>query len=187
MTSASKDPLVWIDCEMTGLDAETESIMSVACFVTDHDLNLLDENGYEATIHHSKERLEAMDEWCVKHHGDSGLTRACIASSTSAEEAAVGLLAYIKTHVSRPRTALLAGNSVHADKSFLVKGPWAGVVGWLHYRILDVSAIKEAARRWAGAEVLGRVPRKLLRHEARADVLESIEEARFYRDAFFRR
>lgn len=170
---------------MTGLDTEKDTIMSLAAFVTDADLNLLDEQGYEAIIHHNQEQLDAMGEWCTQHHGQSGLTQQCLDSKTTAEEAAEGLLAYIKTYVPERRTGLLAGNSVHADKSFLVKLPYKVVTDHLHYRILDVSTIKEAARRWAPKDVLKRIPRKQMLHEARADILESIEEARFYRETFF--
>ncbi|KAH9871876.1 hypothetical protein J1614_006134 [Plenodomus biglobosus] len=185
MASVSKSPLVWIDCEMTGLDTNNDTIMSLAVFVTDADLNLLDEEGYEAVIHHSKEQLDRMGEWCVRHHGQSGLTQSCIDSTTTAEEAAEGLLAYIKKYVPERRTGLLSGNSVHADKSFLVLPPYNIVTDHLHYRILDVSSIKEAARRWAPKEVLKKIPRKQMLHEARADILESIEEARYYREVFF--
>lgn len=172
---------------MTGLDTDTDTIMSLAAFVTDADLKILDEEGYEAIIHHSQEELDRMGEWCTKHHGQSGLTQSCLDSSTTAEEAAEGLLRYIKKYVPEGRTALLAGNSVHADKSFLVKPPYNAITEHLHYRILDVSSIKEAARRWAPKDALKRIPRKQMLHEARADILESIEEARFYREAFFLR
>ncbi|KAF1974823.1 oligoribonuclease-like protein [Bimuria novae-zelandiae CBS 107.79] len=182
---ASKDPLVWIDCEMTGLDPEKETILSLACFVTDHNLNLLDKYGYEAIVHHSKEDLDRMGEWCTRHHGQSGLTEACIKSTTTAEQAADGLLQYINKYVPTRQTGLLAGNSIHADKSFLVKAPYNVVTDYLHYRILDVSSIKEAARRWASPEILEKIPKKQMLHEARADILESIEEAKFYRKAFF--
>ncbi|PVI07383.1 oligoribonuclease-like protein [Periconia macrospinosa] len=170
---------------MTGLDSENETIMSIACFVTDYNLNVLDEDGFEVVIGHSKEQLDQMGEWCTKHHGESGLTQACIDSTTTPEEAAQGLLQYIKKHVPKPRKALLAGNSVHADKSFLVKSPYNVVIDHLHYRIFDVSSIKEAARRWASQDTIERIPRKKNLHEARADILESIAEARFYREAFF--
>ena len=170
---------------MTGLDTANDTIMSLAAFVTDADLNILDEAGYEAIIHHDKEQLDSMGEWCTRHHGQSGLTQACIDSTTTAEEAAEGLLAYIKKYVPEHRTGLLAGNSVHADKAFLVKQPYKVVTDHLHYRILDVSSIKEAARRWAPKSTLEKIPRKQMLHEARADILESIEEARYYREAFF--
>ncbi|KAK4493833.1 hypothetical protein PRZ48_015018 [Zasmidium cellare] len=183
--SRSHDPLVWIDCEMTGLNTETDTILSLACFITDAQLNLLEPNGYEAVIHHSQSQLDAMGEWCTAHHAASGLTEACLNSKTTAEQAAGELLAYIKTYVPERKRALLAGNTVHADKGFLVKEPWNDVVRWLHHRILDVSAIKEAARRWSGEEVLKATPRKAGKHEAKADILESIEEARFYKKALF--
>jgi oligoribonuclease len=170
---------------MTGLDVEHDTIMSLAVFVTDADLVLFDEAGFEAVIQHSREQLDRMGEWCTKHHGDSGLTQACLDSTTTAKQAAEGLLDYIKKYVPERRTGLLAGNSVHADKSFLVQPPYKVVTDHLHYRILDVSSIKEAARRWAPKGVLKRIPRKKLLHEARADILESIEEARFYRETFF--
>ncbi|KAH7138905.1 oligoribonuclease-like protein [Dendryphion nanum] len=156
----SKDPLVWIDCEMTGLDTDSDTIMSLACFITDHNLNILDDTGYEAVIHHSKEQLDRMGDWCTKHHGASGLTQACIDSTTTPNEAAEGLLQYIKQFVPKARTALLSGNSVHADRSFLVKAPYNKVIDHLHYRILDVSSIKEAARRWVPEDILKKAPKK---------------------------
>ncbi|CZT16040.1 probable REX2-putative 3`-5` exonuclease [Ramularia collo-cygni] len=183
--SRSRQPLAWIDCEMTGLDVENDSIMSLACFVTDYELNVLDETGYEAVIHHSQEQLDKMGEWCTSHHGDSGLTAACLASTTTADQAATELLAYIQQFAPERKRALLAGNTVHADKSFLVKEPWRKVVRHLHHRILDVSAIKEAAKRWAPEPIIKQSPQKAGLHEAKADILESIEEARFYRRVFF--
>lgn len=183
--SRSTDPLVWIDCEMTGLDTSTDTIMSLACFVTDHELNLLDETGYEAVIGHGQSQMDAMGDWCRQHHGDSGLTQACLDSTTTAEDAALELLRYVQRFVPERRRALLAGNTVHADKAFLSLEPWSKVVRHLHHRILDVSAIKEAARRWAPEEVLKKSPQKAGRHEAKADILESIAEAKYYRDVFF--
>ncbi|KAF2145161.1 uncharacterized protein K452DRAFT_244859 [Aplosporella prunicola CBS 121167] len=184
--SVSREPLVWIDCEMTGLDYENDSILSIACFVTDYDLNVLDEEGYEVVIHHDKALLDKMDEWCTKHHEASGLTKAAMTSSTTHEQAAEGLLAYIKRFVPERKKALLAGNTVHADRAFLRRPPYQMVTKHLHHRILDVSALKEAARRWAPKEVLKKTPRKLALHEARQDILESIAEAKFYRDVFFK-
>jgi oligoribonuclease len=159
--------------------------MSLAAFVTDADLNILDERGFEAIIHHEKGQLDQMGDWCTRHHGDSGLTQACLDSTTTAEVAAEGLLQYIKKFAPERRTALIAGNSIHADRGFLVLQPYKPIIDHLHYRIFDVSSIKEAARRWAPKETLKRIPRKQMLHEARADILESIEEARFYREAFF--
>lgn len=183
--SRSTEPLVWIDCEMTGLNTEADTIMSLACFITDASLNLLDDTGFEATIHHSQDQLDAMGEWCRSHHGASGLSDACLISATTAEEAAEGLLAYIQRFVPDRRRALLAGNTVHADKAFLVKEPWRKIIRHLHHRILDVSAIKEAARRWAPDDALKGSPQKAGKHEAKADILESIEEAKYYRRVYF--
>ena len=171
---------------MTGLDAENDTIMSLACFITDHKLNLLDEQGYEVIVQHGQDQMDAMGEWCRQHHGASGLTQACLQSTTSAQVAAEELFAYILRHIPDRRKALLAGNTVHADKAFLIKEPWFKVIKHLHHRILDVSAIKEAARRWAPEDVLKKSPQKAGKHEAKADILESIEEARFYRDVFFK-
>ena len=183
--SRSKDPLVWIDCEMTGLDPSKDTIMSLACFITDYELNVADGKGYEAVIQHSQEQMDAMGDWCKDHHGASGLTQSCLESSTTAETAAHELLEYVQRHAPQRRRALLAGNTVHADKAFLVNEPWTKVMRHLHHRIMDVSAIKEAARRWAAEDVLKKSPQKAGKHEAKADILESIEEAKYYKQVFF--
>lgn len=173
--------------QMTGLDPDTEEIIEIFCLITTGDLQPMDETGYHAVVHFPASRLELMDEWCTRTHGDSGLTAAVLASPTTPEEAADGLYRYIAKFVPERRKALLAGNSVHADRAFLRKGPYAKVIDHLHYRLLDVSAIKEAGRRWAPRNVINGVPSKKGRHKARDDILESIEEARYYRDNIFRR
>ncbi|KAI5198909.1 ribonuclease H-like protein [Aureobasidium subglaciale] len=183
--SRSKHPLVWIDCEMTGLDLAKDTVMSLCCFVTDAQLNLLDDKGYEAVIHHTQEQLDAMGEWCTNQHGKTGLTAQCLASEKDAETVSKELLEYIQKYCPERKKALLAGNTVHADRAFLVQQPYTPVMKWLHHRILDVSAIKEAAKRWAPVDVLKKSPGKQGLHEARADILESIEEARYYRRVFF--
>ena len=165
---------------MTGLDPSTESILSLACFVTDAQLNKLEPDGFEATIHHSQQRLDQMDEWCTRTHGESGLTAACVSSTTTAEKAVEDLLAYMRGLVPEAGIALLAGNSIHADKSFLVKPPYNQIVQQLHYRLFDVSTIKEAMRRWAPESSLRKAPKKQNKHTAREDIEESIEEAKYY-------
>ncbi|KAL9016539.1 MAG: hypothetical protein Q9185_006116 [Variospora sp. 1 TL-2023] len=170
---------------MTGLDVDKDKIISVCCFITNGQLDLVDDQGWEAVVHLDKSRLDAMDEWCISTHGKSGLTTASIASSTTAEQAAEGLLAYIEKYIPRSRTGVLAGNSVHADKAFLRQPPFDCVHRHLHYRIFDVSTIHEAAKRWAPLEILNQAPLKQGLHQAREDILESIAEARFYRDVFF--
>lgn len=176
-------PLSW---QMTGLDPSTDSILSLACFVTDAQLTKLEPNGFEAIIHHDQRRLDQMDAWCTRTHGESGLTAACIASTITAEQAGERLLAYIRQLVPHKSMALLAGNSIHADKSFLMKPPYKQVINHLHYRLFDVSAIKEALRRWAPSSVLEKAPLKQNKHTAKEDIEESIEEARYYRGLFER-
>lgn len=173
--------------QMTGLDPETDKIIELCCFITDSNLNLLDTNGFEATIHQPKEVMDSMNQWCIDHHGASGLTRAVLESTTTAEEAAQGLLAYIQKYIPQERIGVLAGNSVHADKAFLVRGVYKPVMDWLHYRIMDVSTLKEAARRWGSDEMLEGVPKKKYSHTAKDDILESIEEMKYYRKQLFGR
>jgi oligoribonuclease len=170
---------------MTGLDIENDHIIEIFCLITDGDLNLVEPEGWGAVIHVPHERMALMDPWCTKTHGESGLTAAVSRSTTTPQEAADGMLAYIKKYIPRPRTALLAGNSVHVDRNFLQRGPYKDVIDHLHYRIFDVSTIKEAARRWSSDDVFGRVPAKQCLHQARDDILESIAEARYYRDIIF--
>lgn len=171
---------------MTGLDPDKDEIIEVFCLVTDGQLNLLDPDGWGTVVHQPQSRMDQMDEWCTTTHGESGLTAAVVASAVDPQQAADGLLAYIQRHVPSPRRALLAGNSVHADKAFLARGPYRKVVEHLHYRILDVSSLKEAARRWSPPAVAAGAPRKKTLHQAKDDILESIEEARYYKDAIFR-
>lgn len=177
----STDPLVWIDCEMTGLDPTKDTILSISCYITNHLLELTEPKGYHAIISTPASSLSAMSDWCIKTHTATGLVAACQSSSAiSASQAASELLTYIQRYITEPRVALLAGNSVHADKMFLMREPWTSVLEWLHYRILDVSAIKEAVRRWGSESVLEGAPRKKLCHSADEDIQESLEEARYY-------
>lgn len=172
---------------MTGLDPDTDVIIEIFCIITNGDLDVVDEQGWGATIHQTKERMDMMDDWCTKTHRDSGLTAAVIASGTSPQQAADDLIEYIKKYVPESKRALLAGNSIHADKAFLRKEPYKKVIDHLHHRILDVSTIKEAAIRWSSLDVLAGVPMKKGLHQAKKDILESIEEAKYYREAIFKR
>lgn len=169
---------------MTGLNPDTEEILEIYCILTTGNLDIIDPEGFHAVIHWPASRLDQMDEWCTNTHGKSGLTAAVIASDTTPAQAAEGLYRYITKFIPKPRTALLAGNSVHADRAFLRQEPYDKVMEHLHYRILDVSSIKEAARRWS-PQLLSRAPAKKGSHKARDDILESIEEARYYREAIF--
>jgi oligoribonuclease len=172
---------------MTGLDIDHDVIIEIACFVTDFELKLLEPEGYRAVIHQSKEVMDSMGEWCTRTHEASGLTAAVLSSTTTPDQAAVDLLSYVKRYAPEPQKALLAGNSIHADQAFLRKRPYDKLINHLHHRVLDVSAIKEAARRWAPENILEQSPQKAGSHTAREDILESIAEARFYRSVFFRK
>jgi oligoribonuclease len=165
---------------MTGLNPRTDSILSLSCLLTTASLQLLDPKGFHTTIHHPASTLSAMSPWCLTTHTATGLVSACSASTTSAPTAAAALLAYIESHIPEQGVALLAGNSIHMDRAFLSYEPWDRVLAHLHYRVLDVSSIKEAVRRWAPDRVVGAVPRKVGAHTAEGDVLESLEEVRFY-------
>ncbi|KAH8598697.1 ribonuclease H-like domain-containing protein [Bisporella sp. PMI_857] len=180
-------PLIWIDCEMTGLDRDNDVIIEIFCLITNGNLELLDEEGWGCVVHQSQETMDKMGEWCTKTHGASGLTAKVLASTTSPEEAASGLLSYITKYVPEPKRALLAGNSVHADQAFLYKLPYRKVLEHLHHRIMDVSTLKEVARRWSSLDVNLGIPQKKGLHRAKEDILESIEEARYYKEAIFQR
>lgn len=171
---------------MSGLNLETDCLLQIACYITDHDMNVLEPKGFEAVIHREKSVLDAMDEWCTNTHGKTGLTQRVLESENTVSEVESKLLEYIKKHVPEPRKALLAGNSVHADKNFLMK-EMPRIIEWLHYRILDVSTVKEGARRWCSDKVLRNIPKKLETHEARQDILESIEEMKYWKQTLFQK
>lgn len=171
---------------MTGLDPDREEIIEIFCVITTGTLEVVDEAGWGVVVHQTKERMDQMDDWCTNTHEKSGLTAAVLSSQVTPEQAADGLLAYIKKHVPE-RGALLAGNSVHADRGFLRKEPYAKVVDYLHHRILDVSSLKEAAKRWCPEEVQRNAPAKQGLHQAKEDILESIAEARYYKQVIFQK
>ncbi|KAI0152070.1 ribonuclease H-like protein [Hypoxylon sp. NC0597] len=169
---------------MTGLDPDQDEIIEIFCIITTGTLDVVDENGWGTVVHQSQERMDKMDDWCTRVHGNSGLTAAVVASSVTPEQAADELLAYIKKYVPE-QGALLAGNSVHADRAFLRKEPYKKVIDYLNHRILDVSAIKEAARRWCPRNIIRNAPTKQGLHQAKEDILESIAEARYYKEVIF--
>ncbi|KAK1230478.1 Phosphatidylinositol 3,4,5-trisphosphate-dependent Rac exchanger 2 protein [Marasmius sp. AFHP31] len=141
-------PMVWIDCEMTGLDPEADKIMEIAVLITNGNMELVDE-GIEYVIKLDKQQLDGMGEWCTKQHGESGLTKACLSSPFTKGYVQNAVLSYIKKWVPNERTGVLAGNSVHMDRVFLMK-EMPEVVDWLHYRYLNPSYLhnsREADRR----------------------------------------
>ncbi|GIL64900.1 hypothetical protein Vafri_18738 [Volvox africanus] len=177
-----RNPLVWVDLEMTGLDVERDTIIEVACIITDGDLSN-EVLGPDTAIHADDSVLDAMNEWCKEHHGKSGLTQRVRESRVTMAEAEEALLAFISEHTCE-NMAQLAGSSVHVDRMFMLKH-MPRVVAYLNYRIVDVSSIKELARRWF-PKAYRSAPRKKLAHTALSDIRESIEELRYYRKAVFK-
>jgi len=179
----SAGPLVWIDCEMTGLDPHKDKIMEIAVLITNGNLDLVDD-GIEFVIKTDKQYLDGMDEWCTTQHGSSGLTEACLNSPHSMEFVEQSVLAYIQKWIPTHKVGVLAGSSVHADRSFLVE-EMPQVVDWLHYRIVDVSSIKELVRRWYP---LRKPPKSVYwkgNHRALGDIKGSIRELKWYRENIF--
>ncbi|XP_076035028.1 putative oligoribonuclease [Oratosquilla oratoria] len=174
--------LVWVDLEMTGLDVSKEKIMEAAVLITDSKLEVVAE-GPNIIIHVDNETLDSMDNWCKTHHGESGLTEGCRKSKITLEAAEDQLLQFVVQHTDKGK-APLAGNSVHADKKFLDKY-MPKLMKHLHYRIVDVSTIKELCRRWYPAEFEG-APKKKLAHRALDDIKESIAEMKYYKETIFK-
>lgn len=175
------DRLVWIDCEMTGLDLGADALIEVAALVTDFELNVLGE-GVDVIIKPSQESLDQMVEFVRSMHEKSGLLDE-LASGTTLAEAEEQVLAYIKEHCADGSRPPLAGNTVATDRSFLARD-MPGLESFLHYRIVDVSSIKELSRRWYPRAYFA-APTKRGNHRALADIQESIEELRYYREAVF--
>lgn len=176
-TNDYKDGLVWIDCEMTGLDLHKDCLIEVAVIITDAQLNPVDE-GIDLIIKPTPEALANMNDFVRNMHTTSGLLEE-LDSGLSLEEATRQVLEYVKARVPGPRKALLAGNSVGTDKAFLEK-EMPELIDFLHYRIIDVSSVKELARRWY-PRTFYNAPTKDGGHRALADITESIMELRYYK------
>jgi len=175
------DRLVWIDCEMTGLDVERDALIEIACLVTDAELNLLDE-GIDLIIKPPAEALDQMSDVVRDMHTTSGLL-ADLPRGITLAEAGEGVLAYVRQHVSEPRKVPLCGNSIATDRWFIARD-MPELDAFLHYRMVDVSSIKELARRWY-PRVYFASPIKHGGHRALADITESVQELRYYREALF--
>lgn len=175
------DRLVWIDLEMTGLDPSHDEICEIACIVTDGELNELDE-GITLVVKPSDAPLATMDEVVVKMHHDSGLIHE-IPDGTTVEDAQAKVLAYVTQHVPEARRAPLAGSSVYVDRGFLARYMPA-LDAHLHYRLVDVSSVKEITKRWY-PRVFFQTPEKTGNHRALGDIRDSIAELRYYREAVF--
>ncbi|MEX0429427.1 oligoribonuclease [Nocardioides sp. DS6] len=175
------DRLVWIDCEMTGLDLEKDALIEVAALVTDFDLNVLGE-GVDIVIKPPAEAITQMDDFVREMHTKSALLPELEHGVTLAE-AEQQVMAYVLEHCAPESRPPLGGNTVATDRSFLARD-MPGLEGFLHYRNVDVSSIKELARRWFPRAYF-QAPAKRGNHRALADIQESIEELRYYREAVF--
>ncbi|MBD3688892.1 oligoribonuclease [Nanchangia anserum] len=180
--TAAKDALVWIDCEMTGLDLDRDCLVEVAVIVTDAQLNLLDD-GIDLIIAPLPGALENMNDFVTKMHTDSGLLDAIAEGGLDLAEAERRILDYVKGFIPEARKGLIAGNSIGTDKMFLEKYMPA-LMEHLHYRVIDVSSVKELAKRWF-PRTFYHAPAKHGGHRALADIRESIQELRYYRDVLF--
>lgn len=175
------DLLVWIDLEMTGLDPERERIIEVATLITDNNLNLIAE-GPVLAVHQPDSLLDAMDEWCTRTHGESGLTERVQQSRIGTAEAERQTLEFLKQYVA-PGSSPICGNSVHQDRRFLER-EMPELLTFFHYRNLDVSTVKELAKRWNPGAMAGFNKQNV--HLAMEDIKESIAELAHYRNTFLR-
>jgi oligoribonuclease len=173
--------LLWLDMEMTGLSPETDRIIELAIVVTDADLNTVAE-GPVLVVHQPDEVMNAMDSWNKGTHGKSGLIDRVKASQLTEADAEAQMLEFVKQHVP-PRTSPMCGNSICQDRRFMARS-MPQLEAFFHYRNLDVSTLKELAKRWRPG--LCETFKKSNKHEALADIYESIDELKFYRENFIR-
>ncbi|AXH95946.1 oligoribonuclease [Ornithinimicrobium avium] len=179
--SVTDERIVWIDCEMTGLDTQDDALVEVACLVTDAELNVLGE-GVDVVIRPPQEALEQMGDFVREMHTRSGLLPE-LESGITLQDAQARVLAYVREHVPEGRRAPLGGNTVSTDRVFLARD-MPELEAHLHYRIIDVSSVKELARRWYPRAYFASPP-KTGGHRALGDILDSIAELRYYREAVF--
>ena len=182
MVRIVNERLVWVDCEMTGLNVRTDKLIEIAALVTDSDLNILGD-GIDVVIHASDEDLAAMPEVVVAMHAKSGLTDRVRESTVTVEQAEQMVLGYIREHVPEANVAPLAGNSIATDRGFISRDMPA-LESHLHYRMIDVSSIKELCRRWYPRIYFGQPPKEMT-HRALTDITESIRELAYYRATAF--
>jgi oligoribonuclease len=173
-------PLVWIDLEMSGLDPDTCAILEIATLVTNAELDVIAE-GPDLVVHQDDAVLDAMDAWCTKHHGESGLTAAVKASTVSLADAEQQTLEFLARHC-QPGASPLCGNSVWQDRRFII-AYMPALDRFLHYRLVDVSTVKELVKRWYPSL---QAPKKVEGHRALDDIRESLTELKFYRAAVFK-
>lgn len=182
LLSAVRDELVWIDCEMTGLDLKSDRLIEIAVLVTDSELNILGD-GLDVVIHADETAMSSMIDVVAQMHAKSGLIDEVRASTVDLATAEDMVMTYIREHVKQAKTAPLAGNSIATDRGFIARD-MPKLDDYLHYRMIDVSSIKELCRRWYPRIYFGQ-PEKGLAHRALADIHESIRELRYYRQTAF--
>lgn len=193
---------------MTGLDVFNDHIIEICCIITDGNLRVVDQEGYESVIHYDKLTMDSMNDWCIEHHGDvswifflfqsttmalnklnlltiaflkSGLTQKVLDSSKTLAQVEQELLEYVSKYTNQ-RSAVLAGNSVHMDRAFMMR-EMPKVLEHLHYRIIDVSTLTEIGKRH-NSELISKLPKKKEAHTARSDILESIAQLKWYQDNY---
>jgi oligoribonuclease len=174
--------IIWVDCEMSGLNPVKDKILEIGMVITDENLNVIAE--HDSVVFHVEEPvLEGMDAWCQKHHGESGLIESCRKSTVTFEAADEALLKFVQEHTT-PRECPMAGNSIGQDAGF-IRVHLPKLYSHFHYRVIDVSSLKELVRRWDPKAYAG-APKKKFSHRVLDDIKDSIEELRYYRSAVFR-
>ncbi|GMR35919.1 hypothetical protein PMAYCL1PPCAC_06114, partial [Pristionchus mayeri] len=181
-TDDKANRIVWVDCEMTGLQVETQTLVEIAVIVTDGELNIVAE-GPDIVIHQDEETLSKMNSWCKETFAKNGLTERIRASYVKMNQAEDQVLAFLKEHVIKDKSPL-AGNTIYMDRLFIRKY-MPRVDDYLHYRLIDVSTIKELSRRWYPSAVSS-APAKQMTHRALDDIRESIAELKHYRTTVFK-
>ena len=181
MSIDKQQTLIWIDMEMTGLEPEQDRIIEVATLITDGDLNVLAE-GPVLAVHQSDETLAGMDEWNQRTHGDSGLVERVRNSKLNESDVEAQTIAFLQRYAERGSSPM-CGNSVHQDRRFMVKY-MPSLADFFHYRNLDVSTVKELAKRWRPDVASGY--KKQSNHQAMDDIRDSVDELKHYREHFFK-
>ena len=183
---------------MTGLDVFNDHIIEICCIITDGNLNIIDEEGYESVVHYDNSVMDKMNEWCIEHHGgvsndilstcvldtnihQSGLTQKVLESNKTLSQVEDELYQYVSKYTNQ-RSAVLAGNSVHMDRAFMMR-EMPKVLDHLHYRLIDVSTITEIGKRH-NMDLISKLPKKKEAHTARSDILESIAQLKWYQDHY---
>ncbi|XP_026748989.2 probable oligoribonuclease isoform X1 [Galleria mellonella] len=182
MAKSEAKRIVWVDLEMTGLDIDKDHILEIACLVTDGDLNVV-ATGPNIVVHQPDNILANMNSWCVAQHGESGLTEASRNSKVSIQDAEKKVLEFVRRHAPEKKCPM-GGNSVYMDRLFIRKY-MPKLDSYLHYRIIDVSTLKELAKRWYKKEYAD-LPQKKFRHRSIDDILESIQELKYYKETIFK-